>query len=352
MQATPDVARATPTSARRRRERRIRSFFRHERMTVQMAVISAQHHSAQRCCSVATQTDDEVPAATFAATASPAATYTATPASAPVVTHAAPSPVFEYVAPARVIQNIAPVPTVIFDAPSKQLPPVYTTATVATDDNLDVTSLVNPQFSSTAVEGFAPQVVGSLPPLEEFTEPVYNQVHEELFVTGEMTLNIVEHPAVQEQVIVQEIAEVVNSLLPVEEFTEPVYNQVHHEQIVAGEMTEQIIVQELPPVVEQIQEHETSSTSTNSSSTSTIRDDIAVNMEKEVERAAMLTKRMIQTPLPEPPMVEPPLPEPPMMEPDRTSAKRRRRTRYTPLPVIMEHAVYLAPNAWQPIRHA
>ena len=75
MQATPDVARATPTSARRRRERRIRSF-RHEQMAVQMAVVSAQHHSAQRCRSIATQTDDFVPAATYAATVSPA-TYAA-----------------------------------------------------------------------------------------------------------------------------------------------------------------------------------------------------------------------------------------------------------------------------------
>ena len=60
MRATPDVARATPTPARRRRERRTRSFFRHEQVAVKMAVISAQHHSAQRCCSIATQTDDGV----------------------------------------------------------------------------------------------------------------------------------------------------------------------------------------------------------------------------------------------------------------------------------------------------
>ena len=140
MRATPDVARATPTPARRRRDRRMISFFRHERMTVQTAVISAQHHSAQRSCSVATQTYDEVPAAT----ASPAATFAATPASAPVATHAAPAPVFEYVAPAPVMENIAPVPAVIFDAPSQELPPVYTKATVATDVNLDVTGLVSP----------------------------------------------------------------------------------------------------------------------------------------------------------------------------------------------------------------
>ena len=44
------------------------------------------------------------------------------------------------------------------------------------------------------------------------------------------------------------------------------------------------------------------------------------SIEKEVQRIAMLTKRMMETPLP----------EPPMMESDRASAKRRRRTRNTP----------------------
>ena len=134
MRATPDVARATPTSARRRRERRIRSFFRHEQMAVQMAVVSAQHHSAQRCCSIATQTDDFVPAATYAATASPAATAASPMVEyvdpAPFVAPAAPAPVFEHMAPAPVIENIAPVPAVTLDAPSQQLPPVYTMATV------------------------------------------------------------------------------------------------------------------------------------------------------------------------------------------------------------------------------
>ena len=65
-----------------------------------------------------------------------------------------------------------------------------------------------------------------------------NQVHQGQIAAGETTENIAEIPVVQEQVIVQEIAEVVDSLRPVEEFTEPVYNQVHHEQIVAGEMTQ------------------------------------------------------------------------------------------------------------------
>ena len=116
-----------------------------------------------------------------------------------------------------------------------------------------------------------------------------------------------------------------------------------------------------------------SSTSTSSSSTSTSSDrrldefarmlDSCIELltpgtaqidgiEKETERAAMLTKRMLETPSPEPPLLEPPVVEPPMVEPDRTSAKRRRRTRCTPLPGIVEKAVYLAPSAWPPVRHA
>ena len=111
-------------------------------MTVQMAVISAQHHSAQRCCSVATQTDDEMPAATV----SPAATYAATPASAPDATHAAPAPVFEHVAPTPVIEYIAPAPAMTYAAPSQQLPPAYTMTTITTDINFDITGLITRNF--------------------------------------------------------------------------------------------------------------------------------------------------------------------------------------------------------------
>ena len=129
---------------------------------------------------------------------------------------------------------------------------------------------------------------------------------------------------------------------------------------------EHVIIQDIPPV-ERMQEQivdtidvtpQGSQFAPNTSSTSTVSDAVAImlnsltNIDKEVERAAMLTKRMMETPLPQPPMPEPSLPEPPMMEPDRTPAKRRRRTRFTPLPVIMENAVYLAPNAWLPVRHA
>ena len=113
------------------------------------------------------------------------------------------------------------------------------------------------------------QVVGSLPPLEEFHVPVYNQIHQEQIVTGMTTQHRVENPAVQEQVIVQE--QVVGSLPPLEEFPVPVYNQIHQEQVVAGMATqhrvenpavqEQVIVQEIPHVsiVERVQERIVSS---------------------------------------------------------------------------------------------
>ena len=55
------------------------------------------------------------------------------------------------------------------------------------------------------MEASAPQVVGSLPPLEEFAAPVCNQVHQEQVVAGETTQN---KATVQEQVTVQEIPEV------------------------------------------------------------------------------------------------------------------------------------------------
>ena len=216
MRATPDVARATPTPARRRRGRRIRSFFRHEQKAVQMAVVSAQHHSAQRCCSIATQTDDFVLAATYAATAASKMVECVDPA--PVVTYAAPAPVIEYVSSALVIEYIAPALAMTYVASSQQLPPAYTITTDTTDDNFDITDLVNTQFSSTARLLHHRSLF--FPSYEEFSAPVYNQVHQEQIAAGETTENIAEIPVVQEQVIVQEIPhppQVVDSSPPLED---------------------------------------------------------------------------------------------------------------------------------------
>ena len=162
------------------------------------------------------------------------------------------------------IEYVAPAPAVTYVVPSQQLSPVYTTTTVTADDNFDMTGLVYPQFSSTAVEPVAPHVVVSLPPLEEFTELVSNQVHQKQIAAGETTENIAEIHVVHEHVIIQEILLVVDSLPPVEEFTAPVFQHVHQEQLITEEMThnihenlvmrDQVIVQDIPEVIERKQD--------------------------------------------------------------------------------------------------
>ena len=185
-----------------------------------MAVVTAQHHPAQRCCTIATQTVDSpsvveyvapAPAVTYAAPApvvgyvssAPAVTFAAPApvigyvAPAPSVTYSAPASVFEYVAPAPVFEYIAPEPAVSFVAPSQRLRPAY------------IASGVNIHAS---VEVSASQVVGSLPLGEVFAAPVFHLVHHEQRAGGDMTEIFANFPVVQEQ-------GVVGSLPLVEEFT-------------------------------------------------------------------------------------------------------------------------------------
>ena len=130
------------------------------------------------------------------------------------------APVTEYVAPASV-------------------PPVYTTTAVTAGDNSEMFSLVCPHISSTAVEPVAPRVVVSLPPVEMFSAPVYDQVHQELVASSEMTENFAEIPVVHEHVIVQDIPEVIVPLPPAQEFSAPVYGQVH--QVFVGMRPERLV---------------------------------------------------------------------------------------------------------------
>ena len=106
---------------------------------------------------------------------------------------------------APVIEYVAPAPAVTLSVPSQLLLPAHTTTTDTTDDNFDTTGLVHPQFSFTAVEVFSLQVVVYLVPSDEFDAPVYSQIHQEQTVAGMTTQHRVENPAVQEEVIVQEI---------------------------------------------------------------------------------------------------------------------------------------------------
>ena len=191
-----DRAHGTVGAARRRRDRRLRAFLKHESMTVAMKLATIQHHSYLKSGVVNVGVQVGSPLA----------------------------PVTEYVAPA-------------------QVPPIYSTTTVTTD-------LVYPQFSSTAVVPSAPCVVGSLPPVDEFTGPVHNQVLQEHIAASEFTEKFAEFPVVQEQVIVQGIPGVIALLPPVEEFTGPVHGQVHQKLVSSSEMTENFA--EIPVVHEQV----------------------------------------------------------------------------------------------------
>ena len=159
MWATPDVARAGPTSARRRRERRIRSFFRHEQMAIKFAVVSAQHHSSQRCCSVATQTGDGVPPVACAASAaSPMVEYVdPAPVVAPVMEVVAPAPAVTYAAPVPVDGYVAPTPAVTCAAPA----PVFGSVAPAPAVTYSAPAPVFEYMALAPVFEFAPAPAGS-----------------------------------------------------------------------------------------------------------------------------------------------------------------------------------------------
>ena len=83
-----------------------------------------------------------------------------------------------------------------------------------------------------------------------FAAPVFHQVHQEQLAGGEIPENLVEIPVVQKQVIVQASPHVVGSLPPVAEFTSPMYNPVHQEQFSAGDTAENFAI--FPVVQEQV----------------------------------------------------------------------------------------------------
>ena len=94
----------------------------------------------------------------------------------------------------------------------------------------------------------------------EFDAPVYDQIHLEQNVAGEMTLNIVENPVAQEQVIVQENSELQvmewiqeQIVETTKEVTRERVQQHTVEQIVqvpVHQRQEQVIVQEVPQAVD------------------------------------------------------------------------------------------------------
>ena len=103
-----DRAPGTVGAARRRRDRRLRAFLKHERLAA-MNMATIHHHSFMKSAVVDVSVQVGSPFA----------------------------PVTEYVALA---------PAVTLSVPSLQLRPAYTSATVAAGVNFDVTGFVNPQF--------------------------------------------------------------------------------------------------------------------------------------------------------------------------------------------------------------
>ena len=156
--------------------------------------------------------------------------------------------------------------------PRQQSSPANTTADVTTGVKHDNTVLVDSRCSSS---------------LDEFAAPVYNRVRQKLFDAEETTQNTVE--------ILSSSSTSTSNDRRLDEFANMLDS----------------CIELLTPVTAQM-----------------------VSIEKETERAAVLTKRMLEPPLPEAPMMM----EPTLMESERASSKRRRRTRYTPLPGIMENA--------------
>ena len=139
---------------------------------------------------------------------------------------AAPAPVTYHEAFPRVVGSLPPGE--VFAAPVFDQVHQEQLAAGEIPENMVVIPVVREQVIFPAI----PRVVGSLPPVAESTEPVYYPIHQEQFSAGETTAiianipvvqettaNIANIPVVQEQVLVQAIPRVVGSLPPVAEFT-------------------------------------------------------------------------------------------------------------------------------------
>ena len=153
-------------AARRRRERRLRAFLRHEKLSLSVQMATISHHSLHRNgrADAFTQTitfeapvDDHItpdPAVSTASAPPPAATRAAT---------SAPSPVFEYVAQA---------PDVTYAAPARMAPVIKKMASPRLAPSF--CGLVNQKFSSgtTCMEVSAPESTRSILELPSGLEQV------------------------------------------------------------------------------------------------------------------------------------------------------------------------------------
>ena len=188
-----DTQLSTCCPAKRIRERRLRAFQRYERWTVAMEMAAVRHqsyHKTQSQTSVGVQTDDVVPAVPVMTDI----TCLLEPPVPPVLTeYVAPALAAVYDEPAPMIEYMTPGPDVTCTAPAPVIEYVpddtYAVTCAAAPDhtyiapasprvNRDIRGLVDPQFSTFAVEASASQVVGSFPAVDESAPPIYKQVHQ------------------------------------------------------------------------------------------------------------------------------------------------------------------------------
>ena len=144
---------ACVSASRRRRDRRLRSFWRHECMAVRLALAAAAHHSSLRVSSASTQTE-------YVAGPAPVTEYVAP---APAVFDAAPAPVTYHEAFPRVVGS--PPPGEVFVAPVFNQVHQEPLAAGEIPENIAKIPVVPEQVLVQAV----PRFVGSLPPVDEFT---------------------------------------------------------------------------------------------------------------------------------------------------------------------------------------
>ena len=169
-----------------------------EQFSIRMALASAVHHSHMRVATMAAQTDF-VPAATCAATAEAPQVVGSLPLSddfaAPmynqvhqeqVVTTVQPHAIFEETPEVQVVERILehivePIEVLpherVIQRTFKQI--LHVPVPQIQEQSV-VTGLMNPQFSTSAVEAL--QVVDSFPLLEDVAAREYNQVHQEQIV--------------------------------------------------------------------------------------------------------------------------------------------------------------------------
>ena len=145
------------SAAKRRMLRRLRSHWRHEQVSIRMALAGAAHHSHMRVTNMATQTDFVL-----------AATYTATASSSSYAT------LLSLDAPAPVIKYVAPTPNVT----------TMTECSARCSKPTSILFFVIPQFSINTEETSAPRLVGAFLRLEGSAVPV-NLTCQEQIVAGD-----------------------------------------------------------------------------------------------------------------------------------------------------------------------